>query len=693
MHYVSRRQASRTRIPMPPLSETFPGNNHRPAGRRPTMREVAAVAGVSLSTVSRAINGDPKVAPDLAEKVRQAVAMLGYRRDITATTLRRADRLSASIGLVFDDVANPFHAMLQRGIEDVARDRGVLAFAGSSDEDAGRERDLVQAFLSRRVDGLIVVPAGSDHGYLVRDRDAGVAVVFVDRPPGFIDADVVLSDHAGGARAAPAPPPPRAGRPRRHAPPARRRPPADRVPRRPAPHPQRDRASPRPHRGARERRRAVRPGARAHGARGQRDGRRRDGRPARARRPADGGLRRAEPHHGRRGVRAPRPRRAARGRARGLRRPAARRRRRPRPDRRRPGRRRSRPRRGRSALRASRRRRRAVAPGRPADDAHPPRVGRDRGERRRTMSSADGTILVGGEALFDVVAPDSEDLKAHPGGGPFNAARTIARLEQPVAYLGRLSTDRFGARLERILVDDRVGLESVVRTEDRTTLALAELGDGGSVSRYRFYARGTSAAGLTSEAALLALPEKVATVFVGTLGLVLEPMASALEAAVDRLSGTHAMVAVDPNCRPHVIGDPAAYRKRLKWILARTHLLKVSEEDVHFLDPDRDPVRATRALLVDGPAVGILTRGGDGAVVVTATDAVEVAPPKIEVADPIGAGDAFAGGFLAWWRERGLGRAALDDLDTVVEAARFACLVAAKAWERPGASPPYRREL
>src|SRR4051795_1418412 len=222
MHYVSRRQAPRTRNCMPPLSETFPsGNNHGPPGRRPTMREVAAVAGVSLSTVSRAINGDPKVAPHLAEKgragattghpkvapalaekVRAAVGMLGYRRDVTATTLRRADRLSASIGLVFDDVANPFHATLHRGIEDVARAHGVLAFAGSSDEDTERERELVQAFLSRRVDGLIVVPAGPDHGYLARDRDAGVAVVFVDRPPGFIDADVVLSYHAGGARAA-----------------------------------------------------------------------------------------------------------------------------------------------------------------------------------------------------------------------------------------------------------------------------------------------------------------------------------------------------------------------------------------------------------------------------------------------------------------------------------------------------------
>jgi fructokinase len=307
--------------------------------------------------------------------------------------------------------------------------------------------------------------------------------------------------------------------------------------------------------------------------------------------------------------------------------------------------------------------------------------------------SADGVILVGGEALFDVVAGDDETLEAHPGGGPFNAARAIARLERPVAYLGRLSSDRFGARLERILADDGVSLEAVVRTEDPTTLALAELGDGGSVSRYRFYTQGTSAAGLTSEAALVALPERVDILFVGTLGLVLEPMASALEAVVDRLSDTDTMIAVDPNCRPHVIGDPAAYRKRLKWILARTDLLKVSEEDVEFLDPDRDPVRATRALLVDGPSVGILTRGGDGAVVVTPDDEVVVTPPPAKVVDTIGAGDAFAGGFLSWWRERGLGAEPLRDLETVVEAAEFACRVAARTCERAGASPPYRSEL
>jgi fructokinase len=309
------------------------------------------------------------------------------------------------------------------------------------------------------------------------------------------------------------------------------------------------------------------------------------------------------------------------------------------------------------------------------------------------MSAGGGVIVVGGEALFDIVAGDGDALEAHAGGGPFNAARAIARLGQPAVYLGRLSTDRFGARLERILLDDGVHLESVVRTEDPTTLALAELGDGGSVSRYRFYTQGTSAAGLTSEAALVALPARVDTLFVGTLGLVLEPMASALEAVVDRLSGTDTMIAVDPNCRPHVIGDPAAYRKRLKWILARTHLLKVSEEDVQFLDPDRDPVSATRALLVDGPAVGVLTRGGDGAVVVTPDREVVVTAPPVNVVDTIGAGDAFAGGFLSWWRERGLGTAPLGDLDTVVEATAFACRVAAKTCERAGASPPYRSEL
>jgi LacI family transcriptional regulator len=184
------------------MEETF---SEKPAGngaRRPTMKEVATLAGVSLATVSRVINADGKVRSDLAEKVHEAVSLLGYRRDFTATNLRRANRASASIGLVFDDVANPFHAAVLRGVETVARMRGVLPLVGSSDEDPDRERELAEAFLSRRVDGLVVVPTGADHSYLRLERDAGVALVFVDRPPAFIDADCVLSDNAGGAFAA-----------------------------------------------------------------------------------------------------------------------------------------------------------------------------------------------------------------------------------------------------------------------------------------------------------------------------------------------------------------------------------------------------------------------------------------------------------------------------------------------------------
>jgi LacI family transcriptional regulator len=166
------------------------------------MKDVASLAGVSLSTVSRVVSGNADVRPDLSRRVEDAVAVLGYRRDLTASTLRRTDRLSSTIGLIIEDVANPFFSAVHRGVEDVARARGVLTFAGSSDEDPERERELAEAFAARGVDGLVIVPCSSDQGYLRRDRDAGTALVFVDRPPRFIDADAVVTDNVGGAQAA-----------------------------------------------------------------------------------------------------------------------------------------------------------------------------------------------------------------------------------------------------------------------------------------------------------------------------------------------------------------------------------------------------------------------------------------------------------------------------------------------------------
>src|SRR3954469_9086303 len=300
-------------------------------------------------------------------------------------------------------------------------------------------------------------------------------------------------------------------------------------------------------------------------------------------------------------------------------------------------------------------------------------------------------ILVGGEALVDLVLGDGEEVGAPPAGAPFNCARTLGRLEQPVAYLGRISSDRFGARLRAQLADDGVGLEAVVATEAPTTLALAEVDDAGAAT-YRFYVEGTSAPGLTVEDALGALPGEVEMVHAGTLGLVFEPTAGAIEAVIERLAGS-ALVMIDLNCRPAAIDDPEAYRARLDRLMARCDVVKASDADLEWLDPGRPDTEAARALLEHGPRVALLTRGERGATVVTAADETEVGAPAVDVADTIGAGDAFGGGFLAWWRREGLGAADLGDVASVLEATRFSCVVAGRTVERAGASPPRLAEV
>jgi fructokinase len=300
-------------------------------------------------------------------------------------------------------------------------------------------------------------------------------------------------------------------------------------------------------------------------------------------------------------------------------------------------------------------------------------------------------IVVAGEALVDLVTGSDGELRGHPGGGPFNVARTIGRLEEPVAYLGRISTDRYGAILREHLAADGVGLEATVSTEDPTTVAVAEL-DGGGEASYRFEAAGTAAPGLTPEQALAALPRRADILHVGTLGLVLEPMATALEAVVDAVPG-ETLVALDPNCRPGATPDTAGYRDRIARLLRRADLVKVSDADLSFLDPDRPALEAARRLLDSGPALVLLTRGALGAVVLTAEREVAVEAPTVKVVDTVGAGDAFGGAFLAWWRGHRLGPAHLTRLDEATEAARFACAVAALTCERAGAVPPRRAEL
>ena len=165
------------------------------------MRDVAALAGVSLKTVSRVVNGEPGVSADLAERVNRAASQLSYQHNLAASNLRRTGGRTATVGLVLEDVANPYSAVVYRAVENVARERGVAVFAASADEDPQQQDELVSTFISRRVDGLIVAPAGTDQSYLASQARAGVAVVFIDRQGTAAGVDSVVTDNREGARA------------------------------------------------------------------------------------------------------------------------------------------------------------------------------------------------------------------------------------------------------------------------------------------------------------------------------------------------------------------------------------------------------------------------------------------------------------------------------------------------------------
>lgn len=167
--------------------------------RRPTMLDVAKRADVSVKTVSRVINGEPSVASELTERVLTAAAELGFRRNDIARSLR-SSQSSRTIGLLIEEIANPFYSTIARVVGEVAAEHQTLVLIASSEEDPAREKEILLDLCERRVDGLLVVPAGHDHSYLRPEVQMGMPVVFLDRPPGQLLADTVLVDHRGGSR-------------------------------------------------------------------------------------------------------------------------------------------------------------------------------------------------------------------------------------------------------------------------------------------------------------------------------------------------------------------------------------------------------------------------------------------------------------------------------------------------------------
>ena len=163
----------------------------------PTLSDVAAIAGVSIKTASRVLNDSTNVAPDTAEKVKKAAALVGYRSNRIARELRGGS-LSNLIGLVISDLANPFYAGLASGAEEVLAKSGFDLIIATARDDGERERTLIESLLERRVRGLMIVPSGEDYSYLHLERKRGFAFTFVDRPAPYLDADAVLVDNQGG---------------------------------------------------------------------------------------------------------------------------------------------------------------------------------------------------------------------------------------------------------------------------------------------------------------------------------------------------------------------------------------------------------------------------------------------------------------------------------------------------------------
>ncbi|HEY9023169.1 MAG TPA: carbohydrate kinase [Burkholderiaceae bacterium] len=306
-------------------------------------------------------------------------------------------------------------------------------------------------------------------------------------------------------------------------------------------------------------------------------------------------------------------------------------------------------------------------------------------------------FVVAGEALMDVftgaTTPTGIALDARIGGSPLNVAFGFARMGQPVAFLGGISNGELGERLLDALRAEGVSLEAVHRSAAPTTISLVGV-DAKGVPEYAFY--GTGAADRTLPlAALERMPANARLLHVGSYTMVVGDTAATQRALVERVHGKM-VVSYDPNLRLNVEPSLQVWRDTLEWMLPRTDVLKLSDEDLGLLYPGIDPAAFAADCLGKGAGLVALTRGGKGAFAWHASGIVEVPPVHVEVVDTVGAGDTFQAALVTRLAElgvltpegvRGMGA------DTLLDAMRFAAQAAAITCSRRGADLPRRAEL
>ncbi|WP_374641485.1 carbohydrate kinase [Tabrizicola sp.] len=306
-------------------------------------------------------------------------------------------------------------------------------------------------------------------------------------------------------------------------------------------------------------------------------------------------------------------------------------------------------------------------------------------------------ILSCGEALIDMLPRTSTQGEAcfapHAGGAVFNTAIALGRLGAPSAFLSGVSNDMLGEILADTLAASGVDTRFLVRSDRPTTVAFVKLVNGQAT--YAFYDEATAGRMLSIDR-LPTLPAQVSTLFLGGISLVNDPAASTYEALQARECGSRVTM-LDPNIRPGFIaGNEAVYRARIGRMVARADIVKLSDEDLSWLEGQGDLTTLARGILARGPKVVFITEGAKGARAVTAGQDVFVAAQQVTVVDTVGAGDTFNAGVLAALHRAGvLTKAGVEGLDraTLTAALDLGIRAAAVTVSRAGANPPWENEL
>jgi fructokinase len=299
-------------------------------------------------------------------------------------------------------------------------------------------------------------------------------------------------------------------------------------------------------------------------------------------------------------------------------------------------------------------------------------------------------IALTGEALIDFTASEAGTLAflGHEGGSPLNTAVACARLGQPTGFFTQLSTDLFGERLMGFLQRNGVDTRFILRSDAPSTLAFVERTP--QTNRYAFYTRGSADATWAPEP-LPQLPEDCRFLHFGSISLLQDPAATRIADLVAANRGRRVIV-FDPNVRPSLIADMAAYRARVTGWFALADLVKLSDEDAELLAPGKAVDVLAAQILAAGARAVIVTRGGEGATLWRAgRAALSVAAPRVQVVDTIGAGDTFTAGLSVSLLAHGVEQPAqigeLGD-DAWREVMAFAATAAALNCTREGADPP-----